>query len=234
MTLRRAFLAYNNISMNMLFRDPKIWPEPEKFDPERFLGNIKEYDLYTHIPFATGPHKCLGHQFVKMEMKHVLASLIREFKFKVVQAHTMGDFNAHTGTLSGHILAIHADILSNFQYDPQPTYHPPRKSRDIRTPDHYGRKLCQFCSDRSLTILNGCTPGDSQSHFTYEKSNTRSVIDYCATSPSLTPLVRNFQIGQHNSILSDHSILVTELNLQHTPHITSQSHSSPSPLLRFD
>ena len=57
------------------------------------------------------------------------------------------------------------------------------------------------------------------------------VTDYCATSPSLTPLVRNFQIGQHNSILSDHSILVTELNLQHTPHQTRQSHSS---LLRFD
>ena len=146
----------------------------------------------------------------------------------------MGDFNAHTGSLSGNAPHIHADILSNFQYDPPPIHQPQRHSMDTRTPDNYGKKLSQLCSNRNLTILNGCTPGDSQGQFTYEKGNIHSVIDYGATSPSLTPLVRNFQIGQHNCILSDHSILLIELNLHHTPHSSLADSSTPSPLLRFD
>ena len=118
----------------------------------------------------------------------------------------MGDFNAHTANLSGNIPIFHENILSKFDFDIPQTPHP---TTGIPRPPITMAK--NFCADRNLTILNGCTPGDSQGHFTYEKGNIRSVIDYCTTSPSLFPLVRYFQIGLHNSILSDHSILITRI-----------------------
>ena len=39
--------------------DPQYYPEPEKFQPERFLdkANVNEY---TYMPFGTGPHNCIG------------------------------------------------------------------------------------------------------------------------------------------------------------------------------
>ena len=59
-----------------------MWPDPERFDPERFLGERgAAVETYTHLPFITGPHKCLGHQFAKTQMKVVVASLLQRFRF---------------------------------------------------------------------------------------------------------------------------------------------------------
>ena len=80
-------------------------------------------------------------------------------------------------------------------------------------------------TELSLTILNGCTPGDSQGHFTYEKGNIRSVIDYCDTSPSLTPLIQNFQIGYDQSLRTlkkDISNLNQKFRQNSSPHLGQQ------------
>ena len=76
--------------------------------------------------------------------------------------------------------------------------------------------------------------GDSQGHYTYERGAIRSVIDYSITPPSLWPFVRTFQIGLHNSVLSNHSIILTELNLYTTLRHTPSPFSAPSPLIKFD
>ena len=67
-----------------LCRDPAVWSDPEKFDPSRFLERDDLPDPYTHIPFITGTHKCLGHQFAKMQMKLILSILMREFTFDLL------------------------------------------------------------------------------------------------------------------------------------------------------
>lgn len=45
--------------------DPKIFPEPHKFDPERFSPDkpAMNTDGYTYIPFSGGPRNCIGTFF---------------------------------------------------------------------------------------------------------------------------------------------------------------------------
>ena len=118
----------------------------------------------------------------------------------------MGDFNAHTNQPSGSLPHIHPEILPHLQCNTTTVDPPSRISMDHREVDSYGHQLLQFCANRQLTILNGCTSGDTQGFFTYEMGNIRSIIDYSIVSQSLWPLVHNFQIGLHNSVLSDHSL----------------------------
>ena len=51
-----------------LHRNPKFWPEPEKFDPDRFLPEISAIrPKYAYIPFGGGPRSCIGSQFSLLE-----------------------------------------------------------------------------------------------------------------------------------------------------------------------
>lgn len=65
-------------------RDPKYYKNPEKFDPERFLGEKKiNTNTTTFIPFGIGPRICIGNRFALMEMKIALFHLLSRFNFKV-------------------------------------------------------------------------------------------------------------------------------------------------------
>ena len=61
--------------------DPKLFPNPDKFDPERFStenkGNIVTGSF---IPFGQGPRMCLGKNYIRMEGRCFLANLIRSFR----------------------------------------------------------------------------------------------------------------------------------------------------------
>lgn len=63
-----------------LHHDEKYFPNPEKFDPERFNDENKDkINPYTYIPFGLGPRKCIGNRFVLMEAKILFVNLIRNF-----------------------------------------------------------------------------------------------------------------------------------------------------------
>ncbi|XP_014488279.1 PREDICTED: cytochrome P450 9e2-like [Dinoponera quadriceps] len=69
-----------------LHHDPKYFPNPSKFDPERFSDENKDNFLpYTYVPFGVGPRKCIGNRFALMETKLLIAHLLHKFIFKVTE-----------------------------------------------------------------------------------------------------------------------------------------------------
>lgn len=68
------------IPIYALQNDPSYFPEPEKFDPERFSDENKEkINPYTYLPFGLGPRKCIGNRFALMEIKILFVYILKNF-----------------------------------------------------------------------------------------------------------------------------------------------------------
>ena len=81
------------ISAYVTHRHPDLWPEPEKFDPERFRTATrmdrppKNMPRYAYFPFSGGPRECVGVNFAAMEATLVLATIAQSFELSVVPGH---------------------------------------------------------------------------------------------------------------------------------------------------
>lgn len=64
-----------NPSIRMIHRRGDLYPEPDAFRPERFLGDGAP-DTYTWLPFGGGTRRCLGASFALMEMRVVLRRVL--------------------------------------------------------------------------------------------------------------------------------------------------------------
>ncbi|XP_033229026.1 cytochrome P450 4C1-like [Belonocnema kinseyi] len=73
-----AFLATARVH-----RDEKYWPDPLKFDPDRFLHEeVAKRDAYCFLPFSGGPRNCLGHLYGMVEMKTLVARILLKYVLK--------------------------------------------------------------------------------------------------------------------------------------------------------
>jgi cytochrome P450 len=61
-------------------RHPEFWEHPGVFDPERFTAErAAQRAKGAYFPFLSGPHQCIGNEFAMLEMRLIVAMVLRDF-----------------------------------------------------------------------------------------------------------------------------------------------------------
>ncbi|KAJ0175193.1 hypothetical protein K1T71_009334 [Dendrolimus kikuchii] len=69
------------VSPRGIHYDPSFYPEPEKFDPERFsVENSANRHPCAYMPFGVGPRNCIGMRFAQTQSRVCIAKLLSKFR----------------------------------------------------------------------------------------------------------------------------------------------------------
>ena len=71
-----------------IHRHASFWPQPNRFDPDRYLADYANFKKYAYIPFGGGPHLCIGRPFAKLEAGLTLIQTLKQFKLTPIEAQT--------------------------------------------------------------------------------------------------------------------------------------------------
>jgi cytochrome P450 len=66
---------------------PEHWPDPERFDPDRFAGALPH--PYAWRPFGGGAHTCIGMRFAALEIKAILHAMLRRHEWSVAAGYRL-------------------------------------------------------------------------------------------------------------------------------------------------
>jgi cytochrome P450 len=65
------------INLMLSHRIASLWPEPDRFDPMRFIPEAeRERNRFAYVPFGAGIHKCLGMHFSQQQAKMLITHLL--------------------------------------------------------------------------------------------------------------------------------------------------------------
>lgn len=77
------------VSQYVTHRDPRWWPDPERFDPSRFTPEAEAArPRFAYFPFGGGPRRCIGEQFAWMEAQLILAAIAHRYRVQVDEDYT--------------------------------------------------------------------------------------------------------------------------------------------------
>ncbi|MFJ1455090.1 cytochrome P450 [Nocardia sp. N2S4-5] len=70
---------------------PELWSHPARFDPERFGADRREDKSHrlAWMPFGAGAHKCIGMHFGVLEVKVILAAMVRDYEWRIPDDYLM-------------------------------------------------------------------------------------------------------------------------------------------------
>lgn len=72
------------IGTYVLHHDSRFFPDPERFDPQRFApGWEGRIPRHAYLPFGGGPRVCIGNGFAMMEARLILATMAQHFRLSL-------------------------------------------------------------------------------------------------------------------------------------------------------
>jgi cytochrome P450 len=84
------------VSLYASHRLPQYWPQPRRFDPERFTtAQSAARHRYSYLPFAAGHRNCIGATLALVEAKLITAQIARRFNLHLL---TRAPVRPHAGT----------------------------------------------------------------------------------------------------------------------------------------
>ena len=75
------------IRIHHIHHDESWWPDPETFDPGRFLAADRKRPRSAYLPFGGGRRICIGQSFALMEMVLMAAIMSQRYVFELVPDH---------------------------------------------------------------------------------------------------------------------------------------------------
>ncbi len=76
--------AVVGISPYVMHHLPAYWPDPDRFDPQRFAPDAAhERPRFAYMPFGGGPHQCIGNSFALMEATLILAAVAQRYRLRL-------------------------------------------------------------------------------------------------------------------------------------------------------
>jgi cytochrome P450 len=80
--------SYFHISQYLMHRDQRYFPNPERFDPDRWKAEaVASRPRFSYFPFGGGSRKCIGESFAMMEGVLVVATLAQQWTMQVAPGH---------------------------------------------------------------------------------------------------------------------------------------------------
>ena len=68
-----------------MHRDEQQFPDPERYNPDRFMDSEPTFHKYSYLPFGSGPRNCVARQLALFEAKMALLNVVYKYRFSVCE-----------------------------------------------------------------------------------------------------------------------------------------------------
>jgi len=184
------------VSTIALHRDPEVFADPERFDPERFTAeHMAELPPNSYKPFGNGVRACIGQQFALLEATTVLGMLLQRFDFSEPSPYDLEIKETLTIKPEGFNVLVRPRPGRDVTAPAQSPNLPSLKTKESKPlpSSPYGSG-----SGIPLSVLYGSNLGTAQS-LAREIADDASAIGYAVTIGSL---------DEHAGRLADSGVLV--------------------------
>src|SRR5690606_18794749 len=115
----------------VVHRDPRFFPNPEGFDPDRWEPErAARLPRYAYFPFGGGPRVCIGNHFAMLEATLMLATIAQRYRFELLPGERLELKPSVTLRQSGP--GLQARVVARFPGESRPQTVPSSRASSAR------------------------------------------------------------------------------------------------------